>query len=61
MTTNRDKLNKMTNEELAEFLNKIANENCLVCTFAKLDACPVTDCENGILQWLNQENEGDKQ
>ena len=51
----------MTNEELAEFLNKIANENCLVCTFAKLDACPVTDCENGILQWLNQENEGDKQ
>lgn len=55
MTTNREKLAKMTNEELAEFLyettscDRCSNKGRLNC-YAKL-------CRQGTLQWLNQESE----
>lgn len=57
MTTNREKLAKMTNEELAEFLNKTANDNCSICIYSSLPDCFWGDCQNGILKWLNQESE----
>ena len=55
MTTNREKLAKMTNEELAEFLynttccDRCSNKNRLDC-YARF-------CKQGTLQWLNQECE----
>ena len=54
MPTNRDKINKMTNEELAEFL---AQNECRYCVLDGV-ACyenENTDCYDGILQWLNKE------
>lgn len=53
MTTNRDRLNQMTNEELAEvFTTRI----CQVCYYKNLD-CGRIPCYDGILSWLNQECE----
>ena len=49
-----EKLNKMTNEELAKKL-KMANSGCEFCIYATLDSCGDLDCEVGVLQWLNQE------
>lgn len=57
MATNREKLNQMTNEELAEFLNKTANDNCSICIYSNLPDCFCRDCQDGILQWLNKESE----
>jgi len=60
MTTNRDKLNKMTNEELAEFLSTF---DCCMCVYDKEVDCLSDvhkECFRGILQWLNQECEEDK-
>lgn len=56
MTTNREKLAKITNEELAEFLGK---QDCSFCISKKIDCYRYNDydCEKGILQWLNQESE----
>lgn len=54
MTTNRDILNKMTNEELAKVL---AVTNCRFCIHD--DNCsPTKSCRGGILQWLKQECKG---
>lgn len=57
MTTNRDKINAMTNEELAEFL---AYQDCRYCVFQQVECYKSNDftCKDGILQWLNQESEG---
>lgn len=54
MTTNREKLNQMSNEELAEFLNK---DVCLYCVFnSPINSCAPYSCIDGVLQWLNQES-----
>lgn len=55
MTTNREKLAKMTNEELAKFLSK---DKCLSCIYSNLHDCFLGDCQNGILKWLSRESEG---
>lgn len=52
MTTNREKLAKMTNEELAEFLS---NGACKYCYYK--EDCSPEPCSAGILKWLNQESE----
>ena len=58
MITNREKLNKMTNEELAEMLGK---HDCEYCIYRDIDCYrphdEECDCTQGILQWLNQESE----
>lgn len=55
MTTNRERLNQMTNEELA---NILAYNECYYCVYGKNSFCgDETDCRKGILQWLNQESE----
>lgn len=59
MATNRERINNMTNEELAEMLGK---QDCQYCIH-KVDDCYRSnswdngDCPQGILQWLNQESE----
>jgi len=52
MTTNREKLAKMTNEELAEWLEGVID--CISCPCK----CEMSKkCVDNILQWLNQESE----
>ena len=55
MTTNRERLAKMTNEELAEFFDK--ESLCVMCIYRYQAGCLERDCEYGTLQWLNQECE----
>lgn len=73
MTTNREKLNRMNNEEFANWLtdNDDASElvNCKMCLFCasgkydngkwKYIQCCDEDfrCKDGIEEWLNQESE----
>ena len=56
MTTNRERLAKMTNEELADFL---AYQDCRYCVFQHIDCYRKNDynCKDGIEKWLNQESE----
>lgn len=64
--TNREKLAKMTNEELAEFIDEIEyKDSCTFCIYSgeyqnKDDVLCVKprgiDCVQGILQWLEQES-----
>lgn len=65
MTTNREKLNQMSNEELAEILDDLESY-CTSCDYwAYADISPEKicskprgeKCKDGILQWLNQESE----
>lgn len=57
MTTNRERLAKMTNEELAKILS-MSSWSCKYCKYEGSNchdfAC---SCHSGILQWLNQESE----
>ena len=54
MTTNREKLAKMTNEELAHIFAR--SNDISVCEYCVYDdMCGrETSCYDGILQWLNQ-------
>jgi hypothetical protein len=46
----------MTNEELAEFLCK---QDCKCCVYRDIDCSGQSFmCSEGILQWSNQESEG---
>lgn len=57
MTTNREKLVNMTNEELAFiFAMSSSTKTCKYCRY-KDSNCDDLFCYNGILQWLNQESE----
>jgi len=59
MATNRDKINEMSNEELAKFMNELNNDNtCQFCAYGGMYGCE--DCQDGILKWLNKECEEDK-
>lgn len=54
--TNRQKLAKMTNEQLADIL---VNDICPYCIYQDVD-CEIDDdceCTVGIAKWLNQESE----
>ena len=55
MTTNREKLNQISNEELAEIL-AMSSRSCKYCKYENSDCND--SCYSGILQWLNQEREG---
>ena len=55
MTTNREKLNQMSNEEFAEIL-ATSSSSCKYCKYEGSDCTDFT-CYSGILQWLNQESE----
>ena len=54
MTTNRERINNMTNEELAKLLG-----SCSFCIFINIDCCGNNDydCKDGILKWLESESE----
>lgn len=57
MITNRDKLCKMTNEELAEiFAVSASTKTCKCCRYKDFN-CDDLTCYNGIFQWLEQECE----
>ena len=54
--TNRDKINEMSNIELAKILDKIG---CDFCTFRDKSSCSAK-CIEGVEQWLESEvNEND--
>lgn len=55
MTTNRDKINAMTNKELAILLNRGCVSHCIR---ASLKGCLTdykADCIDGTLKWLESE------
>lgn len=54
MTTNRDKINAMTNEELAELL---IDDCSFYCTSDCADCGYETDCVTNIVKWLESEVE----
>lgn len=54
MTTNRERLAKMTNEKLAEFLGD--SSLCRICLYSHNENCLHETCKQGVLQWLNQES-----
>lgn len=55
MATNREKLAKMTNEELAKLLVK---DSCAYCAFTGTTInCGSKGCIAGVTEWLNRERE----
>ena len=56
MTTNRERINNMSNEELAEFFEEYSD--CDRCPF-KYKECSEGEvrCKYILLQWLEQESE----
>ena len=55
---NREKINQMSNEEMAELLsNSNSGEVCQYCSYILYDECDVLSCYEGILNWLNKESE----
>lgn len=57
VTTNADKIRGMTDEELAEFFEKL-EVVCDMCAF-KVGCYIVSDnCKSGLLKWLQSEVEG---
>ena len=64
MVTNRERLNKMSNEELAKIIDEYDDESCNYCAYCSdgrdmmLCVCPdKKSCVDGIIEWLNQESE----
>lgn len=64
MVTNRERLNKMSNEELAKIIDEYDDESCNYCAYyseernVMLCKCPdKKSCKDGIIGWLNQESE----
>lgn len=65
MATNREKLNQISNEELAEIIDNIEGFDavCDFCIYADVSPEKFCSkprekmCKDGILQWLNQESE----
>lgn len=58
VTTNADKIRGMTDEELAEFFEKL-EVVCDMCAF-KVGCCNIApdNCKSGLLKWLQSEVEG---
>jgi len=54
--TNGDKIRTMTNEEIA---NMIKEGTCANCAYRQDDCTDIT-CEEGILEYLNQEVSNDR-
>ena len=54
MTTNREQLNQMSNEELARFITLYTD--CSYCC-AKSKCTPDGSCLTTFIKWLNQESE----
>ena len=56
--TNRDKINKMTNEELAQKILGNTNYHCVYCEYHNTPVCSKgADCIEGIKDWLDEEAE----
>ena len=57
-TTNADRIRSMTDEELAEFFEKL-EVVCDMCAF-KVGCCNIVsgNCKSGLLKWLQSEVEG---
>lgn len=57
-TTNADRIRSMTDEELAEFFEKL-EVVCDMCAF-KVGCCNIApdNCKSGLLKWLQSEAEG---
>lgn len=59
--TNRDKINALSNIELAGFLGRDIGTNCSLCIYRGKD-CKDKSCTSGIKAWLESEcDEDDKQ
>ena len=51
-TTNADRIRRMTDEELADFMTYY-DCNCEYCAYEECGE--KSECEKGVLQWLKQE------
>ena len=52
--TNADRIRAMSDEELAEFLNRV-KEPCDYCQLAIVEgACTETLCDDAMMKWLKQ-------
>lgn len=56
--TNADNLRTMNDEQLADFLDKVHNNSCVICC-TNLDWChrnnaPEPECKKHFLEWLQQ-------
>ncbi len=56
--TNADKIRRMTDEELRDFIDHIAYECRIACAKDGI-SCNSTMCKDGILQWLTMEVGGE--
>ena len=57
--TNADRIRAISDEELAEFLNRL-KEPCDYCQLAVVEgACTETLCDDAMLKWLQQPAEVD--
>lgn len=54
MTTNRDKINRMSDKELSELFNRIVM--CNTCPASNI-CQPNGTCGDALYQWLKQESE----
>lgn len=64
MVTNRERLNKMSNEELAKIIDEYDDESCNYCAYYSEERDKMScirpykkSCKDGIIEWLNQESE----
>ena len=53
--TNADRISSMSDEELAEFLEK--NGMCELCEHRNKENCFEENCKKGFLKWLQSEAE----
>ena len=55
--TNREKFNAMTNEQMADFMDRECF-NCNFCAFHfEAESCANSSCKDGFLKWLESEVE----
>lgn len=54
MTTNRGKLEQLSNKKLTAFI--LDNARCGMCIYDN-NKCSKLQCFDGIMSWLNQESE----
>ena len=57
--TNADKIRGMTDEQLAEFLDRLIESPCRFCRYGDGNSCDGS-CDEATIDWLKQEATNDK-
>ena len=59
--TNADRIRSMTDEELSEFINALTVCDCCSYNVICSEYNNIPKCRRGVLEWLQQPTEGEKQ